>query len=619
MSIELPEPSPTDDVWGEELNTAIESIKATADAAAAAAASNVSVDDVDANGNPILTFGASSIAVLKADALGAPSGAASLDSSGKVPRIQMTNLGYADVGAAPATHTHALAELPSVNLAINASPAIALFNTTTNSWPLRTSLTNSLTRTVIWWGDAAIPTYAIPGVDIYFGPKTSGATVPVPTVPTPPTPTPDVNLITLSTPVVTVNGSLYNITSTATVTGAKTFAYLQLAVRGPNGEQQDTGYNNDVTIPASGSLNLIGDGTATSAGTWTVYAAYNLTGGADQASWINGPSQTFSIAAVGGGGGTPGTGTPGSGSVPLIGRSGLAWNSGVCDRSNGNITDCTAFGNWRGRNLDSIMVFPGRANTSELSWLPDSLTTFPGYRVICISSQPDGQNCSVGASGSLNSFWTGYGQSIVAKGWNDGRTILRINWEGNGDWFSWSWVKTGAADYVNAFKNVVNSVRAGGANKVKFSMCMNRGNVNGGINWKTQIMDPLIGYVDMIGLDWYDFAPAQTNDSQFSFAQSQDPGGDSIAAYCRAKGLKMSIEEWGVCSASPHGGGGDSNGPYWLGKMYNWMAANADVFVNDMYFNINPPDQLGQLLYPSNETIKPISAAAYKASNRWGR
>lgn len=615
MSIELPEPSPTEDVWGTELNTAIESIKSIADAAATAAASNVSVTDEDASGNPIINYGSTSAAVLLASARGVADGVASLDNGGKVPLAQLSNLGYADVGAASALHTHALSDLPQVALAVNASPAIAVFNNTTHQWPRRIDITSSLTRTVIWWGDAVIPTDAIPNVDIYFGPKTSGATVPDPT-PTPtPTPTPDVNLITLSVPTVTVNGSLYNISATCTVTGAKTFAYLQLAVRGPGAVSQDTGYNSNVTIPAGGSLTLSGSGTATAVGTWTVFAAYNLTGGTNQSDWINGPAQTFTIATIGGGGGTPGTGTPGSGSVPLIGRSGLSWNSGVCDRSNGSITECTAFFNWRGRPGDSIMFFPGRGTTGEMMWMPDGLTTFPGYRVISLPSQPQPQQNSVAAAGSMNSFWQSYGAALVAKGWNDGRTILRLNWECNGNWYAWSWMNGGAATFVNAWKNVVNSIRAGGADKTKFDLCMNRGNVNGGVTWQTQIMDPLIGYVDLVGLDWYDFAPAQTNDSAFNSAAAQDPGGNSIATYCRAKGLKMTIDEWGVCTSGVGGFSGGNDSPYWIGKMFDWMYANRDVLVHETYFNVNA-DGLYQQLYPVD--TKPNSSAAYRASNHWG-
>lgn len=610
MALILPTPSDSDDVWGTELNTAITGVNAAASAAATAAASAAKITATDVSGNPILTASSGQYAVLLASAMGAVNGIATLDSGGRIPIGQMGNLTYQSVGAAAAQHQHGLADLPEAAKAINASPAIGIFNTTTNTWPARSSLTTSSSRTVIWYGNATLPADAVANVDLLFSATTTGTTIPDP--PSDPTnggtsPTG----VVMVAPTVNVSGNAYNITAHLTNgTTATTFANIQLAVRGPSGTAQDTGFLSAVSLASGGVQALSGSGTASTTGTWSCWIAYNITGGADQASWIDGPVTTFTVASTGG---VPPT--SGGKALPVLGLSGLPWNSGVCDFSDGDITQAGKFATWRNRPLDAIMYFPGRGSTSDMSYLDTGLTSFPGYRVISLPSQPSNYDNSYAAGGSLNTFWTQYGASLKAAGWNDGRTIIRLNWEANLSSWPHNWgAGGGASAYVQAFKNVVNAVKVN-APTVRFTMCMNRGSVLNGVNWKTDIMNPLLGYANGVGLDWYAFAPAQGDQSSFDGAANNDPGGNTIAAYCRTNNLYMSIDEWGACSANvAYGGTGDS--AFWIGAMHTWMAANDDVMLLEYYFDVNA-DGLDQQIYPVD--TKPLSSAAYISTSNWGR
>jgi hypothetical protein len=596
MTVTLPDPTQTIDVWGEQLNAYISNLNTqvtTLQGQVAALQAVISNPGSDSGFVPL-------------SAVGADSGVASLDSGGRIPKPQLQNLSYADVGAAAAQHTHALADVPDAAKGINNSLAVGIYNVSTSLWPSRVSITSSPTRSVMWFGNATVPADAIPGVDLFFGPKVSGTTtIGGSTTPPPPT-SGDANGVTLPVPTVTVSGGTYTLKATPAFANAKTFTYLQFAVRGPNGENQDTGYNNGYVATAGSTLAMTGSGTATSNGTWTARVSYSL----DGTTWVDGTTASFTVTLASNGG----TGV--NGTMPLVGLSGLAWNSGLTDSSDGGITSAQAFGTWRGRPVDTINYFTGRSTQADLHFLPDSLTSFAGYREISVSSQPDnaGGN-SVAAAGGLNADWTTYGQQLVAKGWNDGKTVIRLNWEANLNSWPHSWANGGAANYVNAFKNVVTSIRAGGATNVKFNMCMNRGNVVSGIDWRTNVMNSLIGYVDIVGLDWYDFAPSQVTDSTFNAARDQDPGFTTIASYCRSNGLKMSVDEWGAAdSVSGYTGGGDS--AYWIQKMHDTFAANTDVFVNDVYFNLNA-DGLNQQLYPVD--TKPLSSAQYKSSGAFGK
>lgn len=610
MTIGLPTPDDSIDVWGEQLNAAIGGINATALAAQAAAATNVNVSSLDANGNPVLTYTGGMATVLLSSAAGKANGVATLDAGGQVPLTQTGNVSYLSTGAAPAIHTHALADLPQVALAIDASPAIAVFNTTTSQWPTRNSITTSPTRTVIWWGDATIPTYAIAGIDLYFGPKTSGTTVSAPTPPAPPTSTPDpVTGITLTAPVVTVNGSLYNITATINAgSTARTLAYLQLAVRGPNGEQQDTGFNNNAVLTSGQTLTVTGSGTAASTGTWTVFLAYNVTGAAADSNWTNGPVATFTIAATGGGTTPPAGGSVGTRTIPLIGRSGLPWNSGVF-RNAGDLTSANEFATFRNRPLDSIMYFTGRAQYTDLNWMRDDLTAWPGYRIVAMPTQPTGSQNSVGAGSQGTTFWTAYGKLLAAKGWNDGRTICRLNWEANGNWYDWAWANGGPANFIAAYKNAVNCIRLN-APKTLFNLGVTRGFAADSTVFLTGIANPLLNFFDIIGIDVYDQFPPETTQSAFDGSLNLIPGMNNVAAYCRANGKMMWLDEWGPSHRGTDGGG---DNPAYFNFMFTWMNANADVLAGETFYeDVGTGGEQTWLMTGAN----PNGAIAYKS--HWG-
>lgn len=623
MTLDLPDPQDQGDVWGEQLNNAINDVVAQA-IAAAVAVGGITVGAVTKTATdqkgvafPIARMLGSAEVWLRA-AQGAIGGLATLDSGGQLPLNQAGNINPASIGASPVGHQHSLADLPAVARALDAAPAIAIFNTSTSTWPARLTLTTSPTRTVIWFGDADIPTDAIPGIDMFFGPDNrGGGTIPDPgSDPGNGTTDPDPGTgNTTGAPVVTVNGSLYNITATYTNgTTPTTYTYIQLAVRGPNGENLDTGFVGNVNLAAGATQALTGSGTASAAGVWKTWIAYNITGGTDQSNWVDGPATSFTIATTGGGTTPPaGGGTPGSRTIPLIGRSGLAWNSGVFFNA-GDITSANSFASFRGRKLDSIMYFPGRASDSEMNYLNSGLTSWPGYRIVSLPTQSGGQNDSAGSGAAYTTFWTNYGKQLHSTGWDDGRTIMRLNWELNGDWYPHAVPNNGAASFIAAVKNAVNSIRIN-APKTLFNLTMNRAN-QGANPWASQIYDPLIAHFDIIGLDWYDDFPAQNNSTAFNGAVAADPGPTSIATYCRAKGKMMWLDEWGISYRpdGPHGG----DDPFFITSVYDWCVANSDVLAGETYYEDDGTNGQNGRLMPGSKTNSPNSRAAYISTSRWG-
>lgn len=596
-NISLPNPDTTLDVWGNQVNAAISSI-------------NDAVDLVEGEVDVIQAALPNAGSGIPLAQKGAPNGVATLDSGGQLPIGQLGNVSPTNIGAAAAVHQHSLGDLPDMARTLRATPVFTVYNTTTNAWPAsRASLTTDVLRPVIWFGGTALPADAIVGVDAWIKTDTTqlvvaaaggGATTPPPTSGT----------IVMSTPTVTVNGSNYNMTADFTNgSTSKTFAYIQLVVRGPGGSPSaDTGYVQGRTLAPGEKITLTGTGSATVTGAWTVKLAYTETG----ASWVEGTAATFNITSLGGG---ASPGDPGSTrTIPLIGRSGLAWNSGVF-RDAGSLTAANEFATFRGRPVDSIMYFTGRTNQSDMNWLRSDLNSWPGYRIISMPTQVESRG-NFGTNASDIAFWQNWGTLAKNQGWNDGRTIVRLNWECNGNWYPWAWQNGGAALFVQTWKSAVNAIRST-APKMLFNICVNRGNVNGGVDWKTQILDPLIAHYDIIGLDWYDEWPNWKTQSSFnsSLAVSPGPGPTNLATYARANSKMLWLDEWGMSWRPEAGTDAGKDDPAGIGFMYNWLVANADVVAGESYFeDYGTNDQFHYLMTGKN----PLAAAEYVKSSRFG-
>jgi hypothetical protein len=224
---------------------------------------------------------------------------------------------------------------------------------------------------------------------------------------------------------------------------------------------------------------------------------------------------------------------------------------------------------------------------------------------LSVPAQPASQNNTVGGGSAGTTFWTQWGKDAKAQGWDDGRTIVRLNWEANGNWYPWAWY-TGASQFVNTYKNVVNCIRLN-TTKMIFNLNMNRANVNGGITWNTQVYDPLIEHFDIIGLDWYDDFPAQNTTSSFNSAKAANPGPTSVASYCRTKGKMMWLDEWGLSHRpdGPHGG----DDPFFIDAVYDWGVENADVLAGETWYEDDGTNgQNGTIMTGNN----PNAAVTYK-------
>ncbi len=488
-------------------------------------------------------------------------------------------------------------------------PSTVEYDTTTNTWPLVELPVNP----VIWKSKgtgAAPPAQARWGFDYWEGFITGPTTVPNPTPePDPEEPEPDPQGITLYAPVISGAGANYSVTAKVEAgDDQRTFRYLQIAVRGPGGQNADTGHAPNFVLADGTSTTLSGTFTATQNGVWRAYSSYNLTGGTAQTDWVDGPATTVNVSLP-----TP---TPGGNDFPLIGRSGLQWNSGGFVHDQWEQSAVNAFGTYRGTPSDTMLVFNDRSSWGALHAWYDGWTGWPGIFILSTPPQPQGMNNSSTAAGQNNQRWRDYGSLITSKGYNNSRFVLRLGWECNGDWYDWSWKKNnqGTAPFVAAFKNVVTSIRQTAPN-ITIDLCLNKDHEYPGQTWQS-VVNQLLGYVDVIGFDGYDSWDGWRNDTgrMNAWYNKGGPQRNSVAAYCRANGLLMSLDEWGLCSTGSNSGTGGGDDSLYISGTWDWLVANKDVIAWESYYHEQgaPEDQHHELFnYPSAE-------ATYRNGARWG-
>ena len=506
----------------------------------------------------------------------------------------------------PAQHTHSADDIP--DLVRSSANAISYaYLRSDNTWPTRPDTPGP----VVWIGNAERPPAdkAVWGTD-YVDQLTATGSTNVPDPDPDPTDPDPVTGITLSVPVASVNGTSVTLSATLVSPDPTTIAFVQIAVRGPGAA--DTAFiRGDVW---DGSRTFSGIFSSSAGGDFTAFATYNITGGANQSDWVDGPSVAFTVTPPAPG---DGVGGGGAGGTPRVGLSGLPWNSGTFNGTT-SVSGAQAFGTWRGTPIDALLTFMGRQTWGEMFTIPSSWAGWSGIVINSIPPQPQTDNNSATAAGTNNQRWKDYGSQLVAAGLNRNTYIVRLGWESNGDWYKWSWGspknRNTPESFIAAVKNVSLSLKSTAPN-VKISLNLNKGSKRSGYTWQS-IFQQLVPYIDQVGLDCYDFYNGSPNLAAWNANMLNiDPGLNSVAAFCRSNGLQMNLEEWALIAGTAEGNPGGDN-VFYISQMWDWLVANQDVICYEGYYD---HDGLpSTLLHRITDGSKPNAAAAYRHATRWG-
>jgi len=290
-------------------------------------------------------------------------------------------------------------------------------------------------------------------------------------------------------------------------------------------------------------------------------------------------------------------------------RSGLGWASGVYIPGD-NTGAVESFGTWRGARTDVSVTWPARSNWNDVTnstWIYDRWRNAPQTLVLGLPPFPEnvGATMDACANGSYDAQWRQFGTTIKNYGLSD-RTIIRLGWEFNGNWYAWSARNPGT---FAACWRKVQAAAESTAPGLRWDWNVNRGTSQLGIDSRDAY--PGDAYVDIVGVDSYDGWPGATTEATWNEHYNGSYGLKFWADFARQHGKKLSVPEWGVYPGTAWAGHNGGDNPLYIQKMHEFFSRNSSSIAYENYFNQKRQHQLT----PSN--ANPRSSAMYR--NLWGR
>ncbi|MEK7572168.1 MAG: glycosyl hydrolase [Patescibacteria group bacterium] len=288
-------------------------------------------------------------------------------------------------------------------------------------------------------------------------------------------------------------------------------------------------------------------------------------------------------------------------------QSGLPWNSGAALEK----SDIAGFEAWRGRKLDIYMTWPVRQNWDDIR-NPDRVgqvsqyNGMPGLLQVGVAMLPENGSGDFAAcaTGAYDQYYKDLGSKLVQL--NRGNAIINLGWEANGNWFPWSIGTGDPTNYKNCFRKQATAIKSTAPN-VRISWNMNKESKMG----TRSVVEAYPGddVVDIVAVDYYDFFPSYKDQATWNagYMQLQNGGPMGIGAWlqfakCHSKPL--GVPEWGINKGT---GGGGSDNPYYIEKMYEFLLANSADIAFETYFNLQGSTFQ---IYPPGNNDK--AAAKYK-------
>jgi len=291
-----------------------------------------------------------------------------------------------------------------------------------------------------------------------------------------------------------------------------------------------------------------------------------------------------------------------------------AWFSGIwAGGGTAGTGRVDSFGAWRGTLVDAATVYPEAAGWQQIHDSHWHITTFDGFDGTLTYGLPMLPDKGEGDLGSIVAGTHDWVYKKVARDLvkaKRGRSIVRIGWEANGDWFRWAASADSATQFVAAYRHIAAVLRSVAPDLViDFDIAC--GTVLRGQGDRLDALTKLYpgdDVVDLVGCDTYDWYHTKAFDEQ-SWLSSLQPadavGIQDVANFARAHGKGLSVPEWGL--ASPREGGEGDN-PFYLARMRLFFVANSDILVVENYFS-EPTTSIANSIWEPDQN--PRSSAVY--------
>lgn len=288
-----------------------------------------------------------------------------------------------------------------------------------------------------------------------------------------------------------------------------------------------------------------------------------------------------------------------------LARVGLGLHAGIDDK----LEQYETFGDWLGRKVMYRVVF-----CDMTSWAGIAAPWFLGatrqwldsdprrVEVISLPLLPKGEegNFSAITSGAHDADFASFARRVQTRG-IAARVIVRLAWEGNGDWYPWAYGRN-PDGFRAAFRRAVKVMREI-APDLRIEWCISsRAPRRDGAAWTEGY--PGDDVVDVISMDVYD-----EYNMTWDTLLKGEAGLQELRAFAIARNKLEAYPEWGCSTNSKAQGGGDN--VWFIERMAEWFAARPGKVLYHGYWNTSAAGP-NAAIHTSKPTLVPNAAAAYR-------
>lgn len=297
--------------------------------------------------------------------------------------------------------------------------------------------------------------------------------------------------------------------------------------------------------------------------------------------------------------------------------------------ADGSLTQYDAFSAWLGQPVRRRVTFGahdpasgwnGIANLSDgtamKTWLGRTTSNYETYTLaLCPDGSASGILAQV-ASGTYDSYFRTCATSLVSTTYAS-RILIRLGWELNGTWYSWSAHANGntVTDYINAYQHIVTVMKAvTGGSALSFEWNISA-TATPSFDYTTAYSNSttsLSPYVDVISCDVYD----QYNSGNWGNILN---GGSGVIAggltrfrsFAQSMGKPEAYTEWSTAITTQNGNGDNMN---FIQRMFEWFSGGNVLYHS--YWNTSSGGPNGAIQGSSAGNM-PNAAEYYKLI--WGQ
>ena len=263
-----------------------------------------------------------------------------------------------------------------------------------------------------------------------------------------------------------------------------------------------------------------------------------------------------------------------------------------------------SFGSWLGRDVMYRVTFLDRSSWSAIAgaavldttkkWINSKSGRVEVISVPMFANGHTGGFASI-TNGSRDSVFRGIAQKIKSHG-IDSKVIIRLAWEGNGNWYLWSYQKD-PNGFKSAWRRIVSIMRSA-APGLRFEFNISNLATRGSTGAKWTAGYPGDDVVDVISMDIYDHWHT------WSTMVNGDAGLKEMRDFAIARNKPEAYAEWAVVTNS--NGHGDNAG--FVRAMSSWMAGRPGKVLYQAYWNTTG----GGIIHSTTKVTVPKAAEAFK-------